>query len=171
MTVKYEIRVNIPEIRKVWALVEPNWDIIRKLSTDKGYVGLVPGVFDILHPGHLEFLCWAKARCEYLIAALATDSSIIARKGSNPIYNFEQRAFMVASTRYIDTVTQYTYGEILELLVALKPNALIQGHNRISYIPDQIRLYMAEERIEYIIHSRAGTLSTRILKEYIKNAS
>ena len=33
-------------------------------------VGIVTGVFDLLHPGHIKLLQWCRERCEFLIVML-----------------------------------------------------------------------------------------------------
>ena len=33
-------------------------------------VGIVTGVFDLLHPGHIKLLHWCRERCEFLIVML-----------------------------------------------------------------------------------------------------
>lgn|SRR5690625_220326 len=65
-------------------------------------VGYVPGGFDLFHIGHLNILRAARARCDFLIAGVATDQSLIAMKGHPPVIPFEERLQIVSSVSLVD---------------------------------------------------------------------
>ncbi len=69
---------------------------------DGALVGYVPGGFDMLHIGHLNILRSSRERCDYLIAGVATDESLIQMKGRHPVIPFEERLELVASLRFVD---------------------------------------------------------------------
>jgi D-beta-D-heptose 7-phosphate kinase/D-beta-D-heptose 1-phosphate adenosyltransferase len=49
-------------------------------------VGFTSGVFDILHPGHVEYLEDSRSRVDVLFVGLNSDASVKANKGeSRPI--------------------------------------------------------------------------------------
>ncbi len=66
--------------------------------------GFICGFFDILHDGHIDILQQAKSQCEYLIVAVGTDDFMRKRKHRESILNYEQRAEIVKSIRYVDEV-------------------------------------------------------------------
>jgi cytidyltransferase-like protein len=169
MSLDYQIRSNIPEIGLVTAMTNLDWEHLKRQIAGKGYVGLAPGVFDMLHPGHLEFLCWAKARCDYLIVSIATDESVISLKQIEPVFNATQRAFMVASTKYVDAVTSYIYGELLDIVKVINPDALFQGLDRVAYLSENLSRYLGDHNIDYIVHPREGSISSKSIYEFIKN--
>lgn len=66
--------------------------------------GYVPGGFDLFHIGHLNILRAARARCDVLIAGVATDESLVAMKNREPAVPFAERAEIVAAIRLVDQV-------------------------------------------------------------------
>lgn len=66
---------------------------------------IVNGTFDILHPGHLEILNYAKSLGDYLIVAIDTDSRVQELKGpSRPINNQLDRKLMLENLKAVDEV-------------------------------------------------------------------
>jgi glycerol-3-phosphate cytidylyltransferase len=61
-------------------------------------------VFDLFHIGHLNILKKAKSMCDELIVAVTTDEYTYIRKGKYPIIPYEERAEIIASMRYVDSV-------------------------------------------------------------------
>ena len=53
----------------------------KKIVNQKLKVGLVHGVFDIMHIGHIEYFKVAKKLCDKLIVSVTTDKFV--NKGSN----------------------------------------------------------------------------------------
>ncbi len=64
--------------------------------------GYVPGGFDLFHIGHLNILRAARERCDRLIVGVATDESLMAMKGREPVIPFEERIEIVRSLRIVD---------------------------------------------------------------------
>lgn len=67
-------------------------------------VGYVPGGFDLFHIGHLNILRASRARCDFLIAGVATDESLHSMKGHMPVVPFEERISIVSELRIVDAV-------------------------------------------------------------------
>lgn len=65
----------------------------------------VDGSFDLLHPGHVEFLKAAKERGDYLIVGVHGNESIRSRKGPGfPVIDLDERVLCVLAMRYVDDV-------------------------------------------------------------------
>jgi len=64
--------------------------------------GYVPGGFDLFHIGHLNILTAARERCDRLIVGVATDESLMAMKGREPVIPFEERIEIVRSLKIVD---------------------------------------------------------------------
>lgn len=97
-------------------------------------VGLTNGCFDGLHAGHIKLLEFAKLQCSYLIVGVNSDKSVKELKGKNrPIYNQEQRAFMVKAIRYVDEVVIFD-GDAASLIKDISPQFYFKGgdYDRIS---------------------------------------
>ncbi len=73
-------------------------------------VGFTSGVFDILHPGHVDYLENARAQADVLIVGLNSDASVRANKGEQrPVNGEEQRAEVLAGLQSVDLV--FVFGE------------------------------------------------------------
>lgn len=66
---------------------------------------IVNGTFDILHPGHLALLNYAKSLGDFLIVAIDTDRRVKELKGSNrPINNQYDRKLFLENLKAVDEV-------------------------------------------------------------------
>ncbi|HTR16509.1 MAG TPA: D-glycero-beta-D-manno-heptose-7-phosphate kinase [Acetobacteraceae bacterium] len=91
-------------------------------------VGFTNGCFDILHPGHVSLLAYARSQCDRLIVALNTDESVVRLKGpTRPINTLESRAQVIAAVRHVDGVVAFGEDTPLELIRRLVPDVLIKG--------------------------------------------
>ena len=52
---------------------------IRKLKEEGKKIGITFSTFDMLHAGHIAMLAEAKNHCDYLIAGLQTDPTMLTR--------------------------------------------------------------------------------------------
>ena len=71
-------------------------------------IGLVMGVFDLYHVGHLRLLQRAKAQCEFLRAGVLSDELVWQFKNKKPVIPLEERMEILASVRYVDEVVAIT---------------------------------------------------------------
>ena len=86
------------------------------------------GSFDLMHPGHVEFLRLARALGDRLVVGLASDSSVVARKGpERPLIPQAQRATMLRAIRWVDDVIVFADYTPTALLERLKPDIYAQG--------------------------------------------
>ena len=89
----------------------------------------VNGTFDLLHPGHVSLLAWAKSLGDYLVVGIDTDDRVKEKKGSTrPIYNQTDRGIMLVSLSAVDEVRYFDSDESLENLVKeVKPDIIVVG--------------------------------------------
>jgi rfaE bifunctional protein nucleotidyltransferase chain/domain len=86
------------------------------------------GCFDLLHPGHIELLRFAKSKGERLVVALNSDESIRRLKGSSrPIMPLVDRMQMIANMDCVDHVTSFDEDTPYECIKKIQPNVLIKG--------------------------------------------
>jgi rfaE bifunctional protein nucleotidyltransferase chain/domain len=98
---------------------------IVELKTNKS-IGMCHGVFDLLHPGHIEHLKEAKLNCDVLIVSLTADR--FANKGpGRPIYNENLRLEMLDQLKIVDFVILSTEKTALTNIRAVKPNLYFKG--------------------------------------------
>lgn len=66
---------------------------------------IIGGCFDILHPGHIDFLKKARAKCDYLIVLLEPDEKVRMMKGMDrPKMNLESRILNLEKTGLVNDV-------------------------------------------------------------------
>ena len=89
----------------------------------------VNGTFDLLHPGHLQLLNFAKSYGDYLIVAIDTDDRVKEKKGpTRPIYNQDDRAFFLRTLKPVDQVEMFSSDEELEALIkGFQPDIMVVG--------------------------------------------
>jgi rfaE bifunctional protein nucleotidyltransferase chain/domain len=91
-------------------------------------IAFTNGCFDILHPGHVDYLVKAASLADKLVIALNNDASVQKLKGpSRPIQNQEARAFIISSLAVTDAVCFFEEDTPFELISSLLPNFLIKG--------------------------------------------
>ncbi len=87
------------------------------------------GCFDILHPGHAEYLAKAKSEGNRLIVAINSDLSVkkLDKGSSRPIQNEQARALIIASLQAVDAVIIFEDETPLELIKLICPDVLVKG--------------------------------------------
>ncbi len=94
------------------------------------------GCFDLLHPGHIDYLSKAKSLGDILIVGLNDDDSIRRLKGqTRPINPLEDRQIMLSALKSVDLVVPFGEDTPLELISMLLPDILVKGGD---YAPDNI---------------------------------
>jgi D-beta-D-heptose 7-phosphate kinase/D-beta-D-heptose 1-phosphate adenosyltransferase len=94
------------------------------------------GCFDLLHPGHVDYLERARALGDALIVGLNDDDSIRRLKGpARPINPLADRARMLMALRAVDMVIPFQEDTPLKLITAIRPDVLVKGGD---YRPDDI---------------------------------
>lgn len=94
------------------------------------------GCFDLLHPGHVDYLSKARDLGDKLIIGLNTDVSVRRLKGNNrPIFCEETRAIMLAAFYFVDAVILFDQPTPYQLISAILPDILVKGSD---YSVDQI---------------------------------
>ena len=86
------------------------------------------GVFDLLHPGHVDVLLGARRLGDALIVGVNSDASVRRLKGADrPIRSQEERAYVLAAFEMVDCVVLFEEDTPIELVKALRPDVLVKG--------------------------------------------
>lgn len=105
--------------------------LIKKISKWKNEgkkIVFTNGCFDILHPGHLDYLIKAKGFGDILIVGLNSDISVKRLKGtSRPILNEQDRAFMLSCLEAVDAVVIFSENTPIKTIEAIKPDIHVKG--------------------------------------------
>lgn len=94
------------------------------------------GVFDLLHPGHVDVLRGARAEGASLIVGLNSDASVQRLKGpTRPVRSAAERAYVLAALEHVDAVVVFDEDTPQELVRWLQPDVIVKGGD---YAPDTI---------------------------------
>jgi D-beta-D-heptose 7-phosphate kinase/D-beta-D-heptose 1-phosphate adenosyltransferase len=87
------------------------------------------GVFDLLHPGHVEYLEAARALGDHLLVAVNSDRSArsLEKGPGRPIASELARARVVAGLAAVDRVVLFDEPTPQSLIVTLRPDVLAKG--------------------------------------------
>ena len=103
------------------------WDEARRWREGRRIV-FTNGVFDLIHPGHVDLLNAARALGEALVVGLNTDDSVRRLKGTGrPVRTEADRAYVLASLEAVDAVVLFADDTPRELVLALKPDVIAKG--------------------------------------------
>ncbi len=110
------------------------------------------GCFDILHRGHVEYLCHARDLGDKLILGLNTDASV-KRQGKSPerpINSEDTRATILAALECVDAIVLFDEDTPLKLIELVQPDVLVKGND-----------YKAEEIVGYdVVNAKGGQVIT-----------
>jgi len=98
-----------------------------RLKSEK--VVFTNGVFDILHPGHVDYLARAAQLGNRLVIGLNSDSSVkrLGKGAERPINTQLSRAQVLAALASVDAVVVFDEDTPLNLIEAIKPEVLAKG--------------------------------------------
>ena len=110
------------------------------------------GCFDILHPGHVDYLCQARDLGDVLVLGLNTDASVrLLNKAPNrPINDERTRAGVLAGLACVDLLIYFDEATPYELIKFLQPTILVKGND-----------YKVEDIVGYdIVKTNGGQVIT-----------
>lgn len=86
------------------------------------------GVFDLLHPGHIDLLTAARAAGDALVVGMNSDDSVRRLKGpTRPVKKEADRAYVLAALECVDQVVTFSEDTPLELVKRLRPDIIVKG--------------------------------------------
>eukprot|EP00913_Durusdinium_trenchii_P014870 g13946.t1 len=99
-----------------------------KQLSDSNRVVYVPGIFDLVHPGHVAVLSEAARQGDFLLVGLYSDETVRQHRGVAPILSLLERALAVLSLRWVDDVILGAPWSISpELLTSMNISAVVLG--------------------------------------------
>lgn len=135
-------------------------------ATVHGAVVFTNGVFDLLHPGHIEVLDMARREGAALVVGLNSDASVKRLKGpSRPVRNTAERAMVLAGLEAVDAVVVFDQDTPFELVQRLQPDVIVKGGD---YSPDTIvgaELVAARGGRVVVVPLVAGQSTTSIIEK------
>lgn len=95
------------------------------------------GVFDLLHPGHVDVLHGARAEGAHLVVGVNSDASVrrLNKGPERPIRSERDRAYVLAALAAVDAVVVFDEDTPAELVAALQPDVIVKGGD---YRPEDV---------------------------------
>ncbi len=131
-----------------------------------GPVVFTNGVFDLVHPGHIDVLLGARREGAALIVGLNSDASVQRLKGpTRPIRSTAERAYVIAGLEAVDAVVVFDEDTPRDLVAALLPDVIVKGGD---YDPSTIvgaELVVARGGRVVVIPLTVGQSTTSIIEK------
>lgn len=105
--------------------------LLKDWSTQGLKVVFTNGCFDILHRGHVEYLCQARDLGDKLVLGLNTDSSV-KRQGKSPerpVNDEQTRATILAGLECVDAIVLFDEDTPYDLIRFVQPDVLVKGND------------------------------------------
>jgi glycerol-3-phosphate cytidylyltransferase len=87
----------------------------------------VPGVWDLLHVGHLNLLWRARQLGDVLVVGVVSDTGALAYKARRPVERVGVRMARVERLGFVDVVEMQGTTDPTPLLERFRPHALVHG--------------------------------------------
>lgn len=126
------------------------------------------GVFDILHPGHLRVLKFARSLGDKLIVGINSDRTVKILKGEDrPINRQEDRKALLECLRFVDEVVIFDDLTTANIIQKIKPDILVKGEE--GYTPEEVRqIDSVPEEVEIKLCPHLADYSTTNLIKKIR---
>jgi len=127
-------------------------ELLQEWNLQNSKVVFTNGCFDILHRGHVEYLCHARDLGDKLIIGLNTDASVkrLGKSPERPINSEDTRAIILAALECVDAVVLFDEDTPLELISFVQPDVLVKGND-----------YKAEDIVGYdVVTAKGGKVIT-----------
>jgi rfaE bifunctional protein nucleotidyltransferase chain/domain len=104
--------------------------------TVRGPLVFTNGVFDLLHPGHVDVLDRARREGSALVVGVNSDASVKRLKGpERPIRTSAERAIVLAGLEAVDAVVVFEQDTPFHLVQVIAPDVIVKGGD---YSPETI---------------------------------
>ncbi len=134
-----------------------------------GRIVMTNGCFDLLHPGHVASLNYARRHGDCLVVGLNSDRSVQELKGvGHPIIPEQDRAEMLAALACVDYVVIFGDSSVEGLVQTVEPDVLVKSA---EYAPEEVVGHQSvrQDGGSVVLSPMKGTYSTSRLIERIRN--
>tara|TARA_B100000959_G_C14838613_1_gene565055 strand:- start:369 stop:848 length:480 start_codon:yes stop_codon:yes gene_type:complete len=155
-------------------MIPPTPDVqkLQKLWKSSSKIVLAGGVFDIIHPGHINTLNTAKKLGDSLVVVVATDKTAVKMKKRKPLHSAKLRQELVSSLSMVDVCIIGNEENIFRTVELVRPNIIALGYDQThqeKYITEGCRKIKLEVTVVRLESPRPETSSSSIQKEYGKD--
>ena len=153
-------------------MTENNMKTLEELQNSSSKIVLAGGVFDIIHPGHINTLNAAKKLGDTLVVVVATDKTALKMKKRKPLHSAELRQELVSSLSMVDLCIIGDEDDIFKTVDLVKPQIIALGYDQThqeKYITEGCRKINLDVTVARFESPRPETSSSLIQKEYGKD--
>ena len=153
-------------------MTENNMKTLEELQNSSSKIVLAGGVFDIIHPGHINTLNAAKKLGDTLVVVVATDKTALKMKKRKPLHSAELRQELVSSLSMVDLCIIGDEDDIFKTVDLVKQQIIALGYDQThqeKYITEGCRKINLDVTVARLESPRPETSSSLIQKEYGKD--
>lgn len=114
------------------------------MKTLKKQKVMVFGVFDLLHPGHLDFFMQARKLGTQLIVSVARDVNVFKIKGQKPVHDEKQRMENINVLPMVDKVVLGGIKDPWPHILKQKPDIIALGYDQKEYVSSKASSFEEE---------------------------
>lgn len=138
---------------------------------------MVFGVFDLLHPGHINFLEQARKLGDTLIVSVARDINVERKKGYSPVFGERERKAALKALRLVDKVILGGLEDPWRHIKRENPDVVALGYDQHAYLTSnevgrlqqELKKYGVGARVVRLKAFRPKKFKTRKIKYKIVN--
>ena len=145
---------------------------LKEIQDSGSKIVLAGGVFDIIHPGHINTLNDAKKLGDVLVVVVATDKTAIKMKKRKPLHSAKLRQELVSSLTMVDLCIVGDEEDIFKTVDLVKPQIIVLGYDQAhqeKFIIDGCKKINLDVRVARLESPIPETSSSTIEKEYGKD--
>jgi D-beta-D-heptose 7-phosphate kinase/D-beta-D-heptose 1-phosphate adenosyltransferase len=102
--------------------------LARRLQAEGRRVVLTNGCFDLLHPGHVQSLEFARSQGDALLVAVNDDAAVRRAKGDGrPVQPLEQRLRLLGALACVDAAFPFSEPTPDKVVREIRPDVLVKG--------------------------------------------
>ena len=123
------------------------FDLLIEIRNSKKKIAMCHGVFDLLHPGHLEHFHQASNLADVLIVSTTADNFVNKGPG-RPVFDLHTRMLAISRIKGVDHVIASNHPTALQNLELVKPDFYVKGSDYNNFSNDITG--MIDKEAEYV---------------------
>jgi D-beta-D-heptose 7-phosphate kinase/D-beta-D-heptose 1-phosphate adenosyltransferase len=159
---------SIPSLRRKLVTAEELESELEKRRQTNHRIVMTNGCFDLLHPGHVASLQFARNQGDLLVVGLNSDESARKLKGAgHPVIDQQGRAEMLAALACVDYVVIFDDASVAGLVERVAPDVLVKSA---QYATEEIvgHQFVCQRGGRVVRAPMRGSYSTSSLIEQIR---